>query len=89
MASTQALTRTPTALTGISAGHPYTLQFKTPFYCFVQITDSVPDEDGSGAFQTGPNSICTAQTEGAQSIFVWRQDGEEAGGIVLYTLAAI
>lgn len=76
----QSITKTPTALTGLTLDQTYTLQFRSVYKSYVQ-TDSTAPTDASGAFIVGTNGVVTVKRTGSNQVYVW---GEQAGGNAVY-----
>lgn len=76
----QAITTTPTALTGLDLDTNYTLQFRATCKSYVQSSTAAPT-DGSEAFVVGGNGVVTIKRTGSNNVYVW---AEEAGGSAVF-----
>lgn len=79
----QALTDTPTALAGITAGTRYTMQNRSRLPCNVQIDAAAPT-DNSGAFVLGSTEFAVVRADSGDSIYVWVDNDEFGAGAVVY-----
>ena len=79
----QAMTASPTALTGISDETIYTLQNVTGFTVYFEVASTAPS-DATNAFRlesSGEMSVLTFKVSSGESAYIW---ADRSGGLVVY-----
>lgn len=77
----QALTKTPAALSGMTADTVYSLQFRAASRVYVQIDTAAPTET-TGAFVIDGGGWCTVSRTSAQQVYVWQDPAAAYGNVI-------
>lgn len=82
-----ALTNSPQALTGITSGTSYSLQNRSPWTVYVDISTSEPtgSDDANVLRPSGFTSVGIAQAASGESVWVWAATDTRRGkGAIIY-----